>query len=208
MKKDEIIAYFKTKYPALNLRTKRLDVLAARLESKIKDESELSAKLDELNEIMPFTDIAKEDDALHESERKLKEFGHKKASETPEKNVTPAEGKKDETPEWAKNLINEVQGLKAEKVTNARKSNYEATVLKGIDEVVKARALKNFDRLTKDLTDEDYQAWESEEAAFYKTQSEQQSVDQMGGLPPMNGTGASGKVSDKELDAIMDGLRF
>ena len=59
---DKIKAQLKTKFPGVNLSKERLDAIADKLSTKITEESEIDAKLDELNDLYPFAEIAKNDD--------------------------------------------------------------------------------------------------------------------------------------------------
>lgn len=70
--KEKIIAAIKEKFPAVNLSKKRLDAIAATLEDKVTDETQIDAKLDEFNIYNPFTEIARNDDAMRNMEAKLK----------------------------------------------------------------------------------------------------------------------------------------
>ena len=80
--KEKIIASIKAKFPAVNLSKARLDAIAAILEKKVTDESEIDAKLDEFNEYNPLADIAKQDDAMRNMQNKLKTAGQ----QNPKKN--------------------------------------------------------------------------------------------------------------------------
>jgi hypothetical protein len=62
---DKIKAQLKAKLQTLgvkNLSQARIDAIADKLSSKITEESQIDEKLDELNELHPFADIAKYDD--------------------------------------------------------------------------------------------------------------------------------------------------
>lgn len=59
---DKIKAQLRAKFPGVNLSKSRLDAIADKLATKITDEAEIDAKLDELNDLYPFADIAKNDD--------------------------------------------------------------------------------------------------------------------------------------------------
>jgi hypothetical protein len=72
---DKIKAQLKAKLQTLgvkNLSQARIDAIADKLSSKITEESQIDEKLDELNDIMPFADIARNDDRLRTLEAKDK----------------------------------------------------------------------------------------------------------------------------------------
>lgn len=142
--KEKIVAAIKAKWPALNLRKKRLDDIAARLEAKITDENEIDVKLDELDAVFPFADIAKQDDALAEAERKAKQVQPKQ--ETPPK--TEAEGSqeppKDDTASLLKTLLEKVDRLEKNKTNESFIAQFteKANAIK--DETMKAEKIKAF----------------------------------------------------------------
>lgn len=105
--KQKIIARLKAKYSGVNLSNARLDAIAAKLESKITDENDIDARLDELNEIFPFADIAKQDDRLRTLESKSKD--PKKVDPTPDPVDPPAPPA--DVPDWAKGLIDSNKAL-------------------------------------------------------------------------------------------------
>lgn len=86
-------ARLKAKFSGLNLSQIRMDALADRLHKKfpeLVDEAEHDAKLDELNELQPFEELAKQDDRLRNLEAKAKEKGEKKTD--------PKKGDEEEKP--------------------------------------------------------------------------------------------------------------
>jgi hypothetical protein len=60
--KEKIILRLKAKFSGLNLSNSRIDAIADKLAAKITDENLIDARLDELNEISPFSELAKYDD--------------------------------------------------------------------------------------------------------------------------------------------------
>jgi hypothetical protein len=121
----------KLKDLGVNLSTKRMDAIADRLHKKnpdLKDDKDHDEKIDELNELSPFEDIAKSDDRVRTLEAKTKEKPPKKDEDQEEEGEgeddagttkPKPKGKKktdDEPPAWAKQLLGEVASLKKEKV--------------------------------------------------------------------------------------------
>lgn len=147
--KDVIIAKFKAKFPAVNLRKKRLDDIAAKLSTKITDEAEIDTKLDELNEIFPFSEIAAQDDAFFALKKKVPT--ETPANESPNQSSTTTTNTDDpEAPAWAKGLIESNQQLSL-KLAAMEKEKFQQGIqqkvtthekLKGINPVFyKGRAL-------------------------------------------------------------------
>jgi hypothetical protein len=106
--KQKIIARLKEKFSGVNLSNTRLDAIADKLAPKITDETQIDAKLDELNEILPFTEIAKQDDRVRTLEAELKK---PKPGPQPTPTPDPPKPADDGTPEWAKALIQQNQAM-------------------------------------------------------------------------------------------------
>jgi hypothetical protein len=112
--KEKIIAAIKAKFPAINLSKKRLEAIAAKIETKvIDDETKIDAAIIAYDDFNPLADIAKQDDTIRNLEAKAKATPPKK-DEPPE---PPAPVITDDTPEWAKAMIEQnkilAQGLSA-----------------------------------------------------------------------------------------------
>lgn len=105
--KEKIISQLKAKYPGVNLSSTRIDAIADKLAAKITDEKDIDAKLDELNDIMPFADIAKQDDKLRLLEVKL----NKKPTETT--NQTDTNTDRDKSGDTEPDLKQQFQELSA-----------------------------------------------------------------------------------------------
>lgn len=119
--KEKIIAAIKEKFPAVNLSKKRLDAIAATLEDKVTDETQIDVKLDEFNIYNPFTEIARNDDAMRNMEAKLK------SKQEPPPATPPADSPpgNDENLDMLKQLSESIKAL-TEKV-----SGFEAEKTKG-----------------------------------------------------------------------------
>jgi hypothetical protein len=137
--KDQIVAKFKAKFPAVNLRKKRLDAIADKLSSKITDEAEIDAKLDELNDIFPFQKISEEDDAYFDLKRKVTEQPANKDN-TNQSTSTTTQDKADDTPAWAKALVESNQQL-AQKLAVMEKEKNQQTMLQKIGAHEKLKAI-------------------------------------------------------------------
>lgn len=196
--RDSILAKFKAKYPDVNLSKKRLDALADKLASKITDENEIDAKLDELNEMLPFADIAKQDDKIRDLEAKAK-----KTPATPPKEKEEKEPEeKDDTPQWAKALMQEVQTLKAEKVQQTIQQKVTGhEKIKGIPaQFLKGKALPQ--------KEEDIDAFVEEVANDYTAFKQELTNQGFAQTSKPVGSAGPGKepVDNKQLDAILDSI--
>ena len=109
--KEKIIAAIKAKFPTVNLSKKRLEAIAAKIESKvIDDETKIDAAIVAYDDYNPLVDIAKQDDTIRTLEAKAKATPPKKDdAPTP----TPAPVITDDTPEWAKAMIEQNKTLAA-----------------------------------------------------------------------------------------------
>lgn len=127
--KEKIIAAIKAKFPAVNLSKKSLDAIAARIEPKVTEESQIDAQIDAFNDFNPIADIAKTDDTIADLRGKLK-----KAATPTEKIEPPIEPEAtDDTPAYVKTLMEgikaltaEVSTLKSEKVQDTYASKAKA----------------------------------------------------------------------------------
>lgn len=111
--REQIISQLKAKLLTLgvkNLSNTRINAIADKLAPKIQEESQIDDKLDELNELFPFAEIAKQDDQLRTLSQKPKPQPN---NPSPEPNPEP---QPEEVPAWAKSLIQEVTQFRAEKV--------------------------------------------------------------------------------------------
>jgi len=137
--KDKVSAQLKAKFPGVNLSKTRLDKIAANVAANIATEDDIDAKLDELNDFVPFADIARADDRQRAADRKAKDEAEAKG-----KTTAPASGNEDNTdnhddaPAWAKALRSELSALKAElagtKAKNLHSELAAAAKAKGIPE--------------------------------------------------------------------------
>lgn len=146
---------------------------------------------------------------------------HRKEISDLKKQVKPAEAKKevkpkevqepeppkDEAPEWAKALISEVQGLKADKLQTSRRSQYESIYKDVKDEKFKANQLAKFDRMNfKD--DDDFNSFIETETTDVKDFNQSQANENLKGNPPMSGIGGKAKPSEAEVNEIVDNMKF
>lgn len=205
-KRQKIAGRLKALFPKANLSTKRVDVITAKLESKVSDNADDTA-IDEVvnqaNDFMDFEAIAKEDDRIRTLEANQKKGDE--GGDPPKDDKTP-EQPKDDTPEWAKALLNKVEALEKGKVTESKANTVadlfsKSEILKGLPENQKQSWLKRVNLEAEDLSAE-VSALETE-----YTELKQSIVDssEYAGSPFMKTEGKDA-VSDADLDTVMNQL--
>lgn len=206
--KETIKALLQTKFGGVQLSDARVEAFAKRLEGKVKDEAELEAKLVLLDEAIPFTDIAKDDDRVRSQQAELEKL----KKPTPPPTPTPALAPSDEIPEWAKVLIEgqkamteTVSALKGEKVVADRKTTILGK-LEGATEDYKAKVIRDFGYMNfadENAFGEFLGHVETDFASFKQTQAESK----LGNDAPLKGiTDSSGQVSDATVESIVNNL--
>lgn len=142
---DKVKAQLKTKFPGVNLSKERLDAIADKLSAKITEESEIDGKLDELNDLYPFADIAKNDDR-----ERTKKAVQPKPPKTPDQD----ENEPDLKAMFAE-LKSKLETMEKEKQTN----KLQETLLKKVSEkkipasFVKGRTIESEDQLDSVLAE-------------------------------------------------------
>lgn len=219
----------KTKAAGVNLSQKRIDAYADRLHKKnpdVKEEAEHDTLIDALDELVSFADTAKQDDQFRTNEAKIKELTAKKPDpktdedsddeedeeeddETP-KGKKKAKQEKDKSagrmPKWAKALLDEVHGLKAEK-SKATIKTMIAAKLKGDDETPKIPE-DFYDEWTLPEKEEDIEGFVARvEAKWTKVNpvsKDAETKPSTNGHKPTRSGKTTEKVSEKEVDDVMD----
>lgn len=144
--KEKVKARLTAKYPGVNLSNKRVAALADKLKlEQDADDSLIDEKLDELNDVYPFSDLAKNDDRLATLEKKEKE--KKVDTEDPKK-----EDKETDQTDLEKvlgkvlaPLLSKIEALEAGKTTDTRTTQLN-DVLKDTDEKFKSLILSGYKR--------------------------------------------------------------
>lgn len=205
-KRAKIAGRLKALFPKANLSTKRIDVITAKLESKVSDDAD-DAAIDEIvnqaNEFMDFEAIAKEDDRV-----RTLEANQKKGDEgvDPPKDDPKPEPPKDDTPEWAKALLSKVDALEKGKITESKANTVadlfsKSEILKGLPENQKQSWLKRVNLESEDLAAE-VAGLETEYTEL--KQSIVNSTDLAGGT--FTGTEGKTAISDADINAVMSNL--
>lgn len=205
-KKQKIAGRLKVLFPKANLSQKRIDALAAKLETKVSDDADdgaIDEVVNQANDFMDFEALAKEDDRI-----RTLEANQKKGDEggTPPKEDFSNDPPKDETPQWAKALLDKVEAIEKGEVTKSKASSVadlfsKSEILKGLPENQKQSWLKRVNLESEDLAAE-VSSLETEYTEL--KQSFADSTDLAGGT--FARTQSSDAVSDAELDAVMGNL--
>lgn len=204
-------------YPKVNLSTKRLDAIAARLAQKPADDAEETAidqVINDANDFMPFADIAKEDDRVRTLEANQRSQEPTPPQDPPAPQDPPQDPPTDEKmPSWAKamydtnkKLLQEVESLKTGKIIETKKATAkklfdENETLKGLKETVKEKWLNRIDVNSETPIEDQITDLEKEYAELVQVNANSQ---QVAGAPPNGAVG--GKPTDAELKSVADGL--
>jgi len=229
--KEKIIARLRALFPGVNLRTTRVDTIAANL--KITEEADIDQALKDLDAIIPFAEIAKSDDYQHtkaQREKQEKENKEKADKEKADKEQADKEkegqgkGKTggDDVPEWAKALIenskvqaetnkalaDKLAAIESGKTFDSRKSIFE-TKLKDANPILKQVYLDNFDP-SKFETDEAFNEFVTATEGKIAAAAQQLSDQGLGGtgrpFTPAGSGGSTKEASKEEVDRIFGAL--
>lgn len=198
-------------FPKVNLSTKRLDEISARLAKKATDEAddEMIAQLvNDANDFMPFADIAKEDDKIRTLEANQKKPDS--TDPTPPNDQPTPKSTVDAPPAWAKAmadtnaiLLKKIEALETGKVieskTQAARAEFEKNeIFKSIPEKGREFYFKQID--VNSETPFADQIKNLEETHIEITQSKADATG-YAGRPPIASSGAT--VDQKLVDAIV-----
>lgn len=228
--KAKIIAKIKEKVKSqggYNLSNARINSLAEKLDAKVDSEDAIEGEIDNLDELVPFKELAALDDAKRNADKKAaedadkgKEAGADAGKEAGSEGADKDKGK-DEMPSWFKQhvetqnkvietLTTKLSAFEQGNVVQSRRQRLEAK-LKDAPEKFKARVLRDFDRLKFDSEDE----YTSYEADIEQDIAEEVQANAEAGAvgPRASGIGGvNGKevkpASDKELDAAVSTLKI
>lgn len=157
--KEKILAAIKAKFPNVNLSKKRLDAIAAKIESKTTDENEIDAKLDEYNDYNPLADLAKEDDRVRNLEAKAKAQPAPKDKPKDDDEPAPDPLADPEMPKWAKAMYKQNQEF-ATKIAGFEGKEKGATIKAKLDVLLKEiPASYGWEKRALPATDEEVEAF-------------------------------------------------
>lgn len=207
-KRAKIEGRLKALFPKANFSTKRMDVITAKLESKVSDDAD-DAAIDEIvnqaNDFMDFEAIAKEDDRVRtlEANQKKGEEGKVEGTEPdPDKNLNP--NPENETNTLLKTLLGKVEALEKGEVSKSKAKTVadlfsKSEILKGLPENQKQSWLKRVNLESDDLAAE-VAALETEYTEL--RQSFADTSDLAGG--PINQSLGKGEVTVDDIKAIYE----
>lgn len=192
--REKIIARLKAKYSGVNLSQKRMDAIADKLAAKITEESEIDGKLDELNDIMPFADIARDDDRLRTLDNKRpKDQPKPTPQDQPDKDNPPA----DDMPPWFKKYVEENK----KEMEAMRTQNFQGTITSRLAKDLKDIPAKFYSKRALPTKEEDYEAFIQEVTSDYNEfKDEQVAAGLMSATKPADGKGGA-PTESKTVDA-------
>jgi hypothetical protein len=199
----------KTKAAGVNLSQKRIDAFADRLHKKnpdTKEEADHDKLIEELDELVQFKDVAKEDDRVRTLEARSKTQDTPDDTEEDQDDSEPAKGskkttkkKEDEVPAWAKTMMDEFKTLKTEKTQSTIREKLSAK-LKGTDGKTKVPEKFYSKRALPEKEEDLDQFIEEVENDWKELQQESNNTLLSGSSAPAGGAGV--KATGKEEDAI------
>jgi len=210
VKPEKIKERLRILFPKANLSQKRIDEISAKLAKKPADDADDDAVdlvINDANDLMDFEAIAKEDDRIRTLEAKVKQ----PTSTNPEKTEDPKPEIKtgDDTPEWAKALLQKVEAIEKGEITKSKQSSIvnafnKSDVLKNLKPEIKESWLKRIP-ITDDLTDEQISEQITSLENEYQALTQTSADNQIYSGPTPAGT-PNADISDKEIDSIVDSL--
>lgn len=208
--KAKVKERLKAKFPGVNLSQKRIDAIADKLKlPEDADDDAIDERLDELNDVFTFADMARNDDRARteEAERKKKEQQDNPTPKPSNDDPKPAPKTDSDQPDIAKivaaaiaPLMQEVASLKAGKVGDTRKAQLEAKLngLEGVNPKFKTTVLKNYGRMSFE-NDEAFETFLSEVEDDAKEYVQEEANDGLEGIKaPVKGKGDTSKQAPKE----------
>lgn len=203
--KEKIIQKIRELFPNVNLSKERLDAIADKLAAKITEEDQIEEKVNDLNEVVPFAEIAKQDDRVRTLEAEAKKKTAK-STDTPKEDPDKKDKSDDDPPAWAKALLEKVEKLESGKIATSRREKV-LEKLKDADEKYRNRVLRDFDRMRID-SDEDFETVLSDIESDFSDFKQLQSDIGLGNDSPFGAFGnlEKGKPSDSEVESIVDSI--
>lgn len=215
VKPEKIKERLKIKYPKANLSQKRIDTIVAKLAPMPADDADdvaVDAILDQANSFNSFEDVAKEDDRVRTLENKANVVTA--PVPTPElvpATITPVIAPTDETPIWAKALIEsnqkltaDIEAIKTGKIIETKKQTAQSVfdaseILKGLKPEIRTNWLSRIDVNSQTLIEDQVKNLETEFTDIRQSVAE---TTRYSGAAP---SGANGnKPDDKMIESIVN----
>lgn len=197
----------KNKYKDLGLGDKILTGFASKI-AKTATEETLAQLVEDIEPELQIWQSVLDSHRKEISDLKKQVKPAEAKKEVKPKEVQEPEPPKDEAPEWAKALIREVQGLKAEKLQTSRMTTVSELYKDVRDEKSKTSWLEDAALIVPALTDEQFEDWKGKKAEFVKDFNQSQANENLKGNPPMSGIGGKAKPSEAEVNEIVDSMNF
>lgn len=210
VKPEKIKERLRILFPKANLSQKRIDEISAKLAKKPADDADDDAVdlvINDANDLMDFEAIAKEDDRIRTLEAKVKQPNTPNPEKT--EDSKPEMKTEDDTPEWAKALLQKVEAIEKGEITKSKQSSIvsafnKSEVLKSLKPEIKESWLKRIP-ITDDLTDEQISEQITSLENEYQALTQTSADNQIYSGPTPAGT-PNADISDKEIDSIVDSL--
>jgi len=214
--KSKIISKLKEKATALgvNISNVRINGLADKLDAIVTNEDAIDGEIDKLDQVLGFKELAALDDAKRNADKRAAEEEDKVKDPEKKDSVDPEKKdpeKKDEAPSWFKQHVenqNKVIETLTTTVANLQKGNtiqtrrqQLETKLKDAPEKLKARTLRDFDRLKID-SDDDFTTYLADVEQDVADEIQAQSDAGLGNDSPARGD-SGGKLKDDEVSPAM-----
>ena len=212
--KEKILQALKNKYANLGFSAKAFEGMAEYLAITVTEEDQIDNATSGAEIVLKgFQGDA--DKRVNDAVAKAK-AENQKPNPTPEPNPAnpKPEDPKDDTPSWAKSLIEshkalqtELTAIKAGKTTETRKSIFEKKLEKVSNPKLKATMLKDFERIPFD-SDDDFQSYLTEKESDISKIIQEQSNQGLSrfGQPYKAQTDPKGQASKEEVKDIVDSI--
>jgi len=197
--KNKLLLVLKPKLANKGFSQKTLEGLAGILAPNLTEESTDEEINTAIDGVMPYAELMQAENTRYANEIKGKQ------TKTVEEVATQAVATDEpaDMPAWAKSLMESnkalaqgLEAIKGEKVVNTRKEQYAKT-LEGTNEKYKAKALKDFDRISSTFkSDEEYNEWLTGETEVAKDFVQSDTF--LGGDRPQGGANGAGTTKGKE----------
>lgn len=197
VEKSRVVGRFKAKFGTIGLSTKRLDEVSAKLSARLNDDAsdeDIDGKLDELNEVYPFSEIKRNDDRL------LNEINNPNKAPKPA-DAAPAPSGGDDDP--VTQLLNVVKSLQGE-ISAIKEASQSQSIQERFRKDERIAALKGIPdhafsgRIPK--TEDEYESSVESFVNDWKPFLEKHKLGDQGRDKPPTGTGGAG--DDKEVKSI------
>lgn len=220
VERNRVIGRLRALFPKANLTKERLNAIAERLAKKPEDgadDAAIDAVINEFNDnsLLSIEDIAREDDRQRNILAKLDKLtagggnGNEEEEEEEEPSPSPSAKKKpkndDETPSWAKALIEKVDNIEKGKVTEGKKQTasqlFDASdVLKGLKPELKQRWLDRINVDSETSIEDQIMGLEEEYSELVQLSADSGDY---AGAPPAGKRNQEVKFSTDQADSIV-----